>query len=95
MEQKRVTKKGTVKSVIKPWAMEITVNCLPDTCVMIGSVVSMVVAPPAEIGANGPNHLRKIGAPSSVMISRMMLANRAMVPNSTPRISVIKMLDRE
>ncbi len=36
---------------------------MPETLVIIGKVVSMLVAPPEEIGARGPNHLYISGAP--------------------------------
>lgn len=62
---------------------------------MIGKVVSMDVAPPTLMGANGPNHLANSGEASSVMSSRRMLASRATVPNAAPRYWEIKMLDRE
>ena len=61
----------------------------------MGAVVSMLVAPPDEIGANGPNQRANSGVSRSVAISRMMLAKRAMVPSSAPRYSVMKMLDSE
>ena len=94
-EQKNVTKKGTEKSTRKPWNSEIKTNLSPLHRVMMGSVVSMVVAPPAEMGANGPKNLTRSGAPSNVKISRMILASRATVPNSGPRYSVMRMLDNE
>ncbi len=62
---------------------------------MIGSVVSIVVAPPAEIGDRFPNHLTIRGARSRVIISRLILDNRAIVPSSAPLYSVMKMLERE
>ena len=62
---------------------------------MMGSVVSIVVAPPAEMGARLPNQRTSNGAKSKVIISRVILDNNAMVPNSGPLYSVIKMLDSE
>ena len=62
---------------------------------MMGSVVSIVVAPPEDIGASGPNHFAISGVISSVIISRMILVSRAMVPSSAPRYSVMKILDSE
>lgn len=50
--------------------------------VMMGNVVSMVVAPPTQIGASGPKYFRNSGTPSRAVISRIMLVNRAIVPNS-------------
>lgn len=62
---------------------------------MMGKVVSMVVAPPDEIGARLPNQRTISGAHRSVMISRAMFDRRATVPNSAPLYSVIKMLESE
>ncbi len=47
---------------------------------MIGSVVSIDVTPPAAIGASGPPILTRSGASRSVAISLMMLDNNATVP---------------
>ena len=62
---------------------------------MMGSVVSIVVAPPADIGAKFPNQRTSSGAHNKVMISRMMFDNKAIVPSSGPLYSVMKMLDSE
>lgn len=94
-EQKKVTRKGTLKSTTNPWKMETTTNCWPLHCVMIGKVVSMVVAPPDAIGARFPNHLTNKGAASRVKISRVIFDSNAMVPNSAPLYSVMKILERE
>ena len=61
----------------------------------MGRVVSMVVAPPEEIGAKFPNHRTNKGAHNNVIISRVMLESKATVPNSAPLYSVMKILDRE
>ena len=61
----------------------------------MGKVVSIVVAPPVEMGANGPNQRTIKGAPNSVTTSRMIFANSATVPKSGPRYCVMRMLDRE
>ena len=53
-EHQKVTKKGTLKSVINPWNIDTTTISLPDTRVITGNVVSIVVAPPAQMGANRP-----------------------------------------
>ena len=58
---------------------------------MIGRVVSIVVAPPDDMGASGPNRLAMSGVSKRVIISRMMLASKAMVPSSAPRYSVMPM----
>ena len=44
---------------------------------MIGSVVSIVVAPPTEIGASFPKYFTSKGAPSKAVISRMILESRS------------------
>ena len=75
--------------------METMMKFSPDTRVIIGNVVSIVVAPPTLIGANLPKYLASNGAAKSVRISRLILARRAMVPSSAPRYSVIKILERE
>lgn len=54
-EQKKVTRKGTEKSTQKPWKMETMMKLSPEYRVMIGNVVSMVVAPPTLIGASLPS----------------------------------------
>ena len=86
---------GTEKSTTMPWKMAITANCCPDTCVMMGSVVSMDVAPAAEMGANLPKYLAMSGASVRVSTSLDMLASRAMVPSSAPLYSVMIMLESE
>ena len=70
---------------------------------IIGNVVSIVVAPPAQIGDSLPKYLTNNGAPSKANISRIILAIKAIVPNSAancaPSVgsfsSVIKMEDYE
>ena len=79
----------------KPWKMETMMKLSPEYRVMIGNVVSMVVAPPTLIGASLPKYFASSGAHSRVRISRQMLARRAMVPSSAPRYSVMKILERE
>lgn len=54
---------------------------------MMGSVVSMEVAPPAAIGANTPKNLMSSGASNKVMISLTMFDSKAIVPNSAPLYS--------
>ena len=70
-------------------------NSFPEHRVMIGRVVSIVVAPPTEIGASLPKYFTSKGAPSNAMISRIMLDSNAIVPNSDPLYSVINMLESE
>ena len=57
--------------------METTTNRLPAVWVMMGRVVSIVVAPPEEMGAKLPNQRTISGAQSNVMISRAMFESRA------------------
>ena len=90
-----MTRKGTEKSTKKPWKSERMTKSCPLVRVMMGKVVSMVVAPPHDIGAKGPKNLTNSGAPNKVKTSRMILASRATVPNSGPRYCVIKILDSE
>ena len=59
---------------------------------MIGSVVSIVVAPPTEIGASLPKYFTSKGAPSKAVISRMILESNAIVPNSGPLYSVMNIM---
>ncbi|OKZ07875.1 MAG: hypothetical protein BHV71_04245 [Bacteroides sp. 41_26] len=75
--------------------METITNSFPQQRVMIGRVVSIVVAPPAEMGARRPKYLTNNGAQSRAIISRMMFDKSAIVPNSGPLYSVIKMLESE
>ena len=75
--------------------MDTTTNSCPLYLVMIGRVVSIVVAPPDEIGARLPNHLTSSGAASRVMISLVIFDNKAIVPNSAPLYSVLNILHSE
>lgn len=95
IEQKKTTKKGTLKSTANPWNIDTIINSLPENREIMGRVVSIVVAPPAEMGASLLKYFTKRGAKSSVIISRDMFDNKAIVPNSAPLYSVIKILDNE
>ena len=53
----------------------------PETCVIMGRVVSIVVAPPALIGANFPKYRAKKGAPTRAISSLTILEIKAMAPN--------------
>ena len=66
--------------------MEMITNSFPEYRVMIGRVVSIVVAPPTEIGASFPKYFTNKGAHSKAIISRMILESNAIVPNSGPFI---------
>ena len=50
--------------------MEMITNSFPEYRVMIGRVVSIVVAPPTEIGASFPKYFTNKGAHSKAIISR-------------------------
>ncbi len=93
--QNNVTKKVTEKSVMHPWNMDTITKSFPQTFVMIGRVVSIVVAPPVDIGASLPNHRNRSGAARSAITSRSMLLTNAIVPNSAPLYWVIMMLESE
>ncbi len=67
----------------------------PEKRAIMGKVVSIVVAPPAEIGASLLKYFTNRGANSKVIISRDIFDNNAIVPNSAPLYSVIKILDNE
>ena len=67
----------------------------PEKQAIMGKVGSIVVAPPAEIGASLLKYFTNRGANSRVIISRDMFDNNAIVPNSAPLYSVIKILDNE
>lgn len=62
---------------------------------MIGRVVSIVVAPPEDMGASFPKYFTSSGAKSSVISSRIMFESSAMVPKTGPLYSVMNMLERE
>ena len=65
-----------------PWKMAMGITSLPEQRVMEGSSTSIEFTPAAEMGASCPKYLRMRGAPTSDIISRMMLLSRAMVPSS-------------
>ena len=94
-EQNKVTKNGTLKSTTNPWKIETTTKLSPAVLVIIGRVVSIVVAPPDDMGARFPNHLTSKGANSSVIISSYILYSKEIVHNSDHLYSVMKMLDNE
>ena len=65
-----------------PCSMAIKTISFPEYFVMIGRVVSIVVAPPAHIGAKRLKNFTKTGAPSNAIISRIIFVINAIVPNS-------------
>ena len=91
----KVTMNGIENSRTKPWKMETTEYCSPEADMIIGRVVSIDVTPPAAIGDNGPETFTRNGDKSKVIISRIIFANNAIVPNSAPLYSVMKILDKE
>lgn len=90
-----MTKKGTLRSTVIPWMMEMMTNSFPLNLVMIGNVVSAVVAPPTDMGANFPKYRTSRGAANKAISSRMMLDTKAIGPNSAPLYWVIKIEERE
>jgi len=64
--------------------METMLNSLPELRIITGKVVSMVVAPPAEMGDNFPKNFTIKGARSKVITSLIILASKAIVPSPTP-----------
>ena len=81
--------------MIIPWNNAIIIKSEPEYLLIIGKVVSIVVAPPAHIGARLPKYFTIQGASNKTKNSRIMFANKAIVPNSAPRYSVMRMLDKE
>ena len=95
MLKKKLTHNGTVKSMIIPWNKAIITKSEPEYLLMMGNVVSIVVAPPALMGARLPKYFTIHGASNKTKNSRIMFANKAIVPSSAPRYSVMRMLDKE
>ena len=95
IEQRNVVQKGTKKSIITPWKIEITAYSCPEYRVIIANVVSSVVAPPTEIGDNLPKYRTNSGVHSNVITSRRIFDNKAIVPSSGPLYSVMNILDSE
>lgn len=87
MVQKKVTKNGTEKSNIMPCKMEMNTISFPEYLVIMGRVVSIVVAPPTQIGANFPKYLESKGANNKAITSLIILAIKAIVPNSVANIT--------
>ena len=75
--------------------MAMMTKLCPEKRAIMGKVVSIVVAPPAEIGANLLKYFTNSGANSKVIISREMFDSNAIVPSSAPLYSVMKILDNE
>lgn len=94
-EQKNVTRKGTLKSTKNPWNIDNNTKSSPNVRIITGKVESIVVAPPADIGASGPNNLSNKGAPNNTMSSRAILHNNAIVPASVPILCEINILLNE
>ena len=84
MLQNKVTRNGTQKSSTKPLYIETIENSFPDVRIIIGKVVSIVVAPPAAMGDKFPKYRTIRGAKSRVSISRTIFARSAIVPSSAP-----------
>lgn len=95
--------KGTLISRIIPCKIANGTKFFPEYRYTNGNITSIELMPAAEIGANLPKNRVKKGAPNNEIISRMIFANKANVPNSaatcTPTdallISVISTDERE
>lgn len=81
--------------MIIPWNNATITKSEPEYLLMMGKVVSIVVAPPAHIGARLPKYLTIQGASNKTKNSRIMFASKAIVPNSAPRYSVMRILESE
>ena len=80
--QKKDTNTGTLISINIPWNIAIGITSFPEYWVMEGRSTSIELTPAADIGASLPKYFRMSGAPSKAIISRKILASRAMVPSS-------------
>ena len=69
-----------------PCRMASGIASLPEYLLMDASRISAEPIPAAEMGARHPKYLRMNGAPIKAVISRKMLASRAMVPSSTENV---------
>ena len=90
-----MTRNVTEKSVMQPWKIEMITYFCPQVWEIIGRVVSIVVAPPTEMGARGPNRCSSRGAAIRAVISRITLLRSEIVPNSAPLYCEMITLDRE
>ena len=66
----------------------------PDALEIIGNVVSMLVAPPEQIGATLPKSIAISGASSRVIISRITFDSKATTPSASLWLFLIIILDR-
>ena len=89
-----MTKNGT--SIVKtiPLKTDIIAYSFPTNFVMMGSVVSIEVAPPDAIGASLPKYFTNKGVINNVAISRDIFDIKATTPSASPLIFVIKILDK-
>ena len=62
----------------------------PEYLLMEGRSTSIELTPAAEIGASFPKYFLMIGVPRSAIISRKILVNSAIVPNSVASCSPIE-----
>ena len=89
-----VTRNGTSTVKIMPLKTEIMAYSLPENLVIIGSVVSIAVAPPEAIGAILPKNFTKIGVINKVIISLKIFEIRATTPRASPLSLLINILER-
>ena len=72
-----------------PCRIAIGIISFPEYLLIEGNNTSMELTPAAEIGANFPKYFLISGVPRSAIISRKILASRAMVPSSVASCSPI------
>ena len=77
-----------------PLKTDIITNSFPEDLVIIGNVVSIEVAPAEAIGVILPKYFANNGEANNVIISLNTLTRRAIIPNFSPRNSVINILDK-
>lgn len=86
---------GTNALKIKPFVNATIAAELPAYLVMMGNVVSMLVAPPGAIASYLPIYLAMRGTVRMLINSLKTFARKAMLPRSAPFTSVIMTADKE
>ena len=82
-QQKNDMRSGTLISSTMPWSTATGMSSfLPVLRMIVGRHTSMELMPATDIGARNPHRFVMSGVPKSEIISRMMLASRAIVASS-------------
>ena len=89
-----VTRKGTSIVNTIPLNIDIIAYSFPTNLVIMGSVVSIDVAPPEAIGAIFPKYFENKGVSNNVIISLEIFDIKAITPSTSPLIWLINMLDK-